>query len=205
MEFSLKHTDGAARRGMLRTAHGDIDTPAFMPVGTHGTVRGLTPEEVRGAGAQIFNDYAFSLAVRARGGRLVFDPLVAVDHYPGERTEGQSEVRRLNKSVLVVEDNPVNQTVIEAMLRSLGYRVTLVGDGAQAVQRFDARRFSAARGLDAPSRVRRRLLQLGAADAIAKAGPAVEPEPSAAKADDDSKKGKKKRSRKSKGEGDATP
>lgn len=45
--------------------------------------------------------------------------------------------------VLLVEDNPVNQTVIEAMLRSLGYRVELVGDGAQAVQRFDPQRFVA--------------------------------------------------------------
>ena len=47
------------------------------------------------------------------------------------------------QEVLLVEDNPVNQTVIEAMLRSLGYRVTLVGDGAQAVGSFDAQRFAA--------------------------------------------------------------
>ena len=47
------------------------------------------------------------------------------------------------QEVLLVEDNPVNQTVIEAMLRSLGYRVVLVSDGAQAVQQFDARRFAA--------------------------------------------------------------
>jgi CheY-like chemotaxis protein len=47
------------------------------------------------------------------------------------------------QEVLLVEDNPVNQTVIEAMLRSLGYRVELVGDGAQAVQHFDPRRFAA--------------------------------------------------------------
>ncbi|HSC82313.1 MAG TPA: ATP-binding protein, partial [Pseudomonas sp.] len=47
------------------------------------------------------------------------------------------------QEVLLVEDNPVNQTVIEAMLRSLGYRVTLVGDGAQAVHSFDDQRFAA--------------------------------------------------------------
>jgi signal transduction histidine kinase/ActR/RegA family two-component response regulator len=47
------------------------------------------------------------------------------------------------QEVLLVEDNPVNQTVIEAMLRSLGYRVELVGDGAQAVQHFDPQRFAA--------------------------------------------------------------
>jgi len=47
------------------------------------------------------------------------------------------------QSVLLVEDNPVNQTVIEAMLRSLGYRVTLVGDGAQAVRTAERNEFDA--------------------------------------------------------------
>ncbi|WP_341305190.1 response regulator [Pseudomonas sp. TMP25] len=47
------------------------------------------------------------------------------------------------QSLLVVEDNPVNQTVIEAMLRSLGYQVSLVGDGAQAVQHVSQQRYAA--------------------------------------------------------------
>lgn len=47
------------------------------------------------------------------------------------------------QSLLVVEDNPVNQTVIEAMLRGLGYRVSLVGDGAQAVQHVSQQRYAA--------------------------------------------------------------
>ncbi len=47
------------------------------------------------------------------------------------------------QSLLVVEDNPVNQTVIEAMLRSLGYQVSLVGDGAQAVQQVSQQRYAA--------------------------------------------------------------
>ena len=46
-EFEIHATDGAARRGTLKTAHGDIRTPAFMPVGTVGTVKGMTPEAVR--------------------------------------------------------------------------------------------------------------------------------------------------------------
>ncbi len=75
-----------------------------------------------------------------------------------------------DQEVLLVEDNPVNQTVIEAMLRSLGYRVTLVGDGAQAVQRFDARRFSAVLmdcrlpvmdGYEATRQIRRHMPQNG--------------------------------------------
>jgi queuine tRNA-ribosyltransferase len=64
MEFSLKHTDGAARRGMLRTAHGDIDTPAFMPVGTYGTVKAMNPVELRELGAQIVLGNTFHLWLR---------------------------------------------------------------------------------------------------------------------------------------------
>lgn len=55
----------------------------------------------------------------------------------------RSEETDSGLEVLLVEDNPVNQTVIEAMLRSLGYRVELVGDGAHAVQHFDPQRFAA--------------------------------------------------------------
>lgn len=60
-----------------------------------------------------------------------------------QANEASAEQPGEGQEVLLVEDNPVNQTVIEAMLRSLGYRVTLVADGAQAVQRFDATRFAA--------------------------------------------------------------
>jgi queuine tRNA-ribosyltransferase len=43
MKFELLATDGAARRGRLTLAHGTVDTPAFMPVGTYGTVKGMDP------------------------------------------------------------------------------------------------------------------------------------------------------------------
>jgi queuine tRNA-ribosyltransferase len=64
--FEVVHTDSAtgARAGLLHTPHGPVETPAFMPVGTHGTVRGLTPEEVRGAGAQIVLANTFHLMLR---------------------------------------------------------------------------------------------------------------------------------------------
>ncbi|MEE2677983.1 MAG: tRNA guanosine(34) transglycosylase Tgt [Myxococcota bacterium] len=51
--FSVVGQDGAARAGTLVTPHGTIDTPAFMPVATYGAVRGLAPDELRSAGAQI--------------------------------------------------------------------------------------------------------------------------------------------------------
>jgi queuine tRNA-ribosyltransferase len=51
--FELHGTDGAARTGFLRTAHGEIRTPAFMPVGTKATVKAVDPQELAGLGAQI--------------------------------------------------------------------------------------------------------------------------------------------------------
>src|SRR3712207_9208417 len=45
--------DGEARAGVLNTPHGAVETPAFMPVGTKGTVKGLTPSELRAVGAQV--------------------------------------------------------------------------------------------------------------------------------------------------------
>jgi queuine tRNA-ribosyltransferase len=51
--FTLEATDGAARAGIVHTAHGDIPTPAFMPVGTKATVKTLHPDEVRAMGAAV--------------------------------------------------------------------------------------------------------------------------------------------------------
>lgn len=64
MQFQLLATDGAARRGRLHLARGVIETPAFMPVGTYGTVKGLTPDEVRATGAQILLGNTFHLQAR---------------------------------------------------------------------------------------------------------------------------------------------
>ena len=47
MDFSVATTDGHARRGALHFERGEVQTPAFMPVGTYGTVKGMTPEDVR--------------------------------------------------------------------------------------------------------------------------------------------------------------
>jgi len=62
--FSVTARAGAARLGQLTTAHGVIDTPAFMPVGTYGTVKALTPEELTGLGAQIVLGNTFHLMLR---------------------------------------------------------------------------------------------------------------------------------------------
>jgi queuine tRNA-ribosyltransferase len=62
--FTLLATDGAARRGRLRTAHGEVETPAFMPVGTRGSVKSLSPDDLKDAGAQIILGNTFHLLVR---------------------------------------------------------------------------------------------------------------------------------------------
>jgi queuine tRNA-ribosyltransferase len=62
--FGVAATDGSARVGTLHTAHGDVRTPAFMPVGTHATVKALHPDEVRDAGIDILLCNAYHLALR---------------------------------------------------------------------------------------------------------------------------------------------
>ncbi|MEX1034792.1 MAG: tRNA guanosine(34) transglycosylase Tgt [Sneathiella sp.] len=69
-DFSILATDGAARRGTLKTAHGDIRTPAFMPVGTAATVKGMTPEAVRETGADILLGNTYHLMLRPGSERV---------------------------------------------------------------------------------------------------------------------------------------
>ena len=64
MKFELDTTDGRARRGRLIFERGTVETPAFMPVGTYGTVKGMTPEEVRATGADILLGNTFHLWLR---------------------------------------------------------------------------------------------------------------------------------------------
>ncbi|MEE2752180.1 MAG: tRNA guanosine(34) transglycosylase Tgt [Myxococcota bacterium] len=62
--FQLKERAGEARRGVLKLPHGEVQTPAFMPVGTGGSVKGLTPEEVEEAGAEMLLANTYHLWVR---------------------------------------------------------------------------------------------------------------------------------------------
>ena len=62
--FTLTHTDGAARRGVIQTAHGTIETPVFMPVGTQGAVKALTPRDLDEAGASIILGNTYHLMLR---------------------------------------------------------------------------------------------------------------------------------------------
>ncbi len=64
MAFELLGTDGAARRGRLTFPRGTVETPAFMPVGTYGTVKGIYPESVRELGAEVILGNTFHLYLR---------------------------------------------------------------------------------------------------------------------------------------------
>jgi queuine tRNA-ribosyltransferase len=64
MKFELITRDGVARRGRMTFARGVVETPAFMPVGTYGTVKAMTPEELTGIGAQIILGNTFHLMLR---------------------------------------------------------------------------------------------------------------------------------------------
>ncbi len=75
MKFDLLSSDGAARRGRLRLAHGTVETPVFMPVGTYGVVKAMSPDELVDIGAQIVLGNTFHLwlrpgldIIRAHGG-----------------------------------------------------------------------------------------------------------------------------------------
>ena len=82
--FELLAGDGAARRGRLTTAHGGVETPAFMPVGTAGTVKGLTPEEVAAAGSEILLANTYHLMLRPGAERVAaLGGLHAFMNWPG--------------------------------------------------------------------------------------------------------------------------
>ena len=62
--FRLDARSGAARAGVFTTPHGEVHTPAFMPVGTHGAVKAMTPDQVRATGAEIVLGNTYHLALR---------------------------------------------------------------------------------------------------------------------------------------------
>ena len=71
--FDVDARDGLARSGRLKTPHGTVETPAFMPVATYGAVRGLSPAELREIGAQILLANTYPLPERP--GEAVLDVL----------------------------------------------------------------------------------------------------------------------------------
>ncbi len=70
LQFQVKNTDGMARTGKLLTAHGEVETPTFMPVGTAGTIKAMTPEAVASTGARIVLGNTYHLMLRPGSDRV---------------------------------------------------------------------------------------------------------------------------------------
>jgi queuine tRNA-ribosyltransferase len=110
MSFELTATDGAARAGVLHTAHGGVPTPAFMPVGTKGTVKGLDPERLRELGTTILLGNTYHLhfrpgeeLVEAMGGLhrfMAWDGPILTD-------SGGFQVFSLRDTIAVVDEDGV--------------------------------------------------------------------------------------------------
>src|SRR5438874_12332079 len=108
-EFVIDATSGPSRIGTLTLPHGTVETPVFMPVGTQGTVRALSPNDLRGAGATLVLANTYHLHVRP--GEQVVEKLGALHRFMGwDRPlltdsggfqvfslEGRSEERRVGK------------------------------------------------------------------------------------------------------------
>ena len=132
--FRLMATDGAARRGEIVTPHGAVQTPAFMPVGTQGTVKGLAPEAVVATGTQIVLGNTYHLMLRpgaeriaALGGLHKFMnwPLPILTDSGGFQVMSLSELRKLDENGVtfrshldgaMVELSPERAIEIQALL-----------------------------------------------------------------------------------------
>jgi queuine tRNA-ribosyltransferase len=143
LEFDLLATDGAARRGRLRFPRGTVETPAFMPVGTYGTVKAVTPEELREIGAEIILGNTFHLMLRpgaeivARHGGLQgfmhWDGPVLTDS-GGFQVFSLGELRRITEQGVhfrsPVDGSPVFLGPEESMAvqRALGSDIVMIFD-----------------------------------------------------------------------------
>src|SRR5215475_12639440 len=105
--FEIHARDGAARTGVLKTPRGDIRTPAFMPVGTAGTVKALTVDQVRQAGADILLGNTYHLMLRPTAERVArLGGLHAFMRWPAPilTDSGGFQVMSLSRIATLAED-----------------------------------------------------------------------------------------------------
>jgi queuine tRNA-ribosyltransferase len=108
--FTLDATDGAARAGVIQTAHGEIRTPAFMPVGTKATVKSLHPDEVSALGADVILGNTYHLHFRP--GEELIEELGGLHAFSGWKgpiltDSGGFQVFSLRDTLLAVDDDGV--------------------------------------------------------------------------------------------------
>ncbi len=132
MSFDLLSTDGTARRGRLTFPRGEVETPAFMPVGTYGTVKAMLPRDLADSGAQICLGNTFHLMLRpgteiierhgSLHGFMQWDKPILTDS-GGFQVFSLGELRKISEQGVVFK-NPIN-----------GDRVELTPERAMQVQR----------------------------------------------------------------------
>ncbi|AFT71941.1 Queuine tRNA-ribosyltransferase [Alloalcanivorax dieselolei B5] len=132
MSFDLLTTDGSARRGRLTFPRGEVETPAFMPVGTYGTVKAMLPRDLADSGAQICLGNTFHLMLRpgteiierhgSLHGFMQWDKPILTDS-GGFQVFSLGELRKISEQGVVFK-NPIN-----------GDRVELTPERAMQVQR----------------------------------------------------------------------
>jgi queuine tRNA-ribosyltransferase len=134
--FQVTARDGAARVGRLETAHGPVDTPAFMPVGTAATVKAMTPDSVAATGAQIVLANTYHLMLRPGAERIErLGGLHEFMHWPGPilTDSGGFQVMSMAKLRQIDTDGVTFQSHID------GSRHRLTPERAVAIQhQFDA-------------------------------------------------------------------
>jgi queuine tRNA-ribosyltransferase len=131
--FRLLATDGAARLGRLETAHGSVETPAFMPVGTSATVKALTPDMVAATGAEMVLANTYHLMLRPGAERIArLGGLHAFMRWPGPilTDSGGFQVMSLKALRAIDDDGVTFRSHID------GAAVRLTPERAIAVQRL---------------------------------------------------------------------
>jgi len=130
--FDISTTDGEARRGTLELPHGEVQTPVFMPCGTYGSVKGMTPRDISEVGTQMLLGNTFHLMLRPGDERIrIFGGLHEFMQWPGPiltdsggfQVFSLGELRKLDEHGVVFR-SPVN-----------GDKVTLTPESSIAVQR----------------------------------------------------------------------
>ncbi|MDT8452199.1 MAG: tRNA guanosine(34) transglycosylase Tgt [Gammaproteobacteria bacterium] len=132
MKFTLINKNKSARRGRLEFDRGNVETPAFMPVGTYGTVKAMTPEELEGMGAQIILGNTFHLMLRP-GTEIIkkHGDLHNFTHWQGPilTDSGGFQVFSLAKMRKISEKGVVFQSPID------GAKVELTPESSMQVQK----------------------------------------------------------------------
>jgi queuine tRNA-ribosyltransferase len=122
LSFRVERRDGDARCGVLATAHGDVPTPAFMPVATYGAVRGVAPDELAAAGAQILLANTYHL--HERPGEEVVAKLGGLHGFTGWRgpwltDSGGFQVTSLSDKARVDEEGVTFHSPVDGRHRQL--------------------------------------------------------------------------------------